>query len=205
MQENRSEERTTQQSADSTLWTAETLRQSIPSGGPPAATKGEERLSVFWRLCGATLLSITALGGITLCQHFNSSLSDLRKDLSHVSENLSKDLGRVHETQADLLKKEEFSFRLKTVWDALKELQEDKASLWALKERAAVTEQRQRADEEERKELVREVQKLRELKAAQDQRKELLDELQRLRERLAVVEGRQVPPSPTKTATQPDE
>jgi hypothetical protein len=54
-----------------------------------------------------------------------------------------------------------------------------------------MTDQRLKTDEDEHKELVREIQRLRELKAGQDGRTEIVGELQRLRERLAVVEGRQ--------------
>jgi hypothetical protein len=45
--------------------------------------------------------------------------------------------------------------------------------------------------ESERKELVRELQHLRELKAIEDDRKDLVRELQRLRERSAALEGKQ--------------
>ena len=104
---------------------------------------------------------------------------------------LRKELSRVNETNADLLKKEEFSFRMKSVWDGMKELREGLSSIAGLKERAVLTDQRLKTNEEEQKELVREIQRLRELKAGQDGRIELVGELQRLRERLAAVEGRQ--------------
>jgi hypothetical protein len=98
---------------------------------------------------GGSLLSIAALIVITLCQHFNSSLGELRSDLGHLNEDLRKELGRLNETDADLLKKEEFSFRMKSVWDGMKELREGLASIAALKERAALADQRLKIDEDD--------------------------------------------------------
>jgi predicted nucleic acid-binding Zn-ribbon protein len=50
------------------------------------------------------------------------------------------------------------------------------------------------------KELVRELQHLRELKAIEDDRKDLVRELQRLRERLAALEGKQAGGTTVRTA-----
>src|SRR5260370_38848643 len=85
MAENRSEQRTPQPSVGAPLLAAETLRSAAAAGETATAAKGEERVSVFWRVFGATLLSIAALVGITLCQHFNSSLSELRSDPGHLN------------------------------------------------------------------------------------------------------------------------
>lgn len=191
MPENRNEQRAAQPSAVATLLAAETLRSTTTAGEPAVAAKSEERVSVFWRIFGATLLSIAALVVLTLCQHFNSSLNELRSDLGHVNEDLRKELGRVNEAHAELLKKEEFSFRMKSVWDGMKELREGLTNIAALKERAAITDQRLKTDEDEQKALAHEIQRLRELRAGQDGRTEMVGELQRLRERLAGVEGRQ--------------
>ncbi len=195
MAENRNEQRALQSSDGATFLAAETLRSATAACEAAGAAQSEDRVSVFWRVFGATLLSIVALVIITLCQHFNSSLSELRSDLGHLNEDLRKELSRVNETNADLLKKEEFSFRMKSVWDGMKELREGLASIAGLKERATTTDQRLKTEEEEHKELVREIQRLRELKAGQDGRIEMVGELQRLRERLAAVEGRQALPT----------
>ena len=114
---------------------------------------------------------------------------------------LRKDLGRLNEGQADLVKKDDLGSRMKSVWDSLKELRADNAGLSALKERSAMLEQQVRAGDQERKEIVREFQRLREVRAVEEERRELARELQRLRERLAVMEGRQAAPS---TSAKPD-
>jgi hypothetical protein len=165
----------------------ETLRSSASSQEPDQKEGGVRAL---WKVFGGTLLSIAALAIITLCQHFNGRLNALQTDIEYQTNDLRKELGRLCETQTDLLKKDEFGTRLKTVWDELKDLRENAASLAVLKERVALTEQQLRLADEERKDLLREVRQLREQRAADDERRGLVRELQALRERLAVLEGR---------------
>jgi hypothetical protein len=167
----------------------ETLRNCASADVSPSREEGPR---VFWKVFGGTLLSIAALAVITLCQHFNGRLSALQADSSYQNTDLRKDLGRLAESQAELLKKEEFNTRLKSIWDGMKELRDTAASLAALKERAALTEQQVRLAEEEHKELVRQVHQLRQQRAADQARRELLREVQGLRERLATMEGRQL-------------
>jgi hypothetical protein len=180
---------------------AETLRNSTA----PSAVRGEDRVPIFWKVFGGTLVSIAALVVITLCQHFNASLTELRGDLQHLCTDLRKDLGRLSESYGELVKKDEFGTRLKSVWDSIKELQDGKAALLALKEKAALMDQQFQAGEAERKELVRELQRLRQAQAVEEDRKALVRELQRLRERLAVVEGRERVPHSSKSSVPGDE
>lgn len=169
---------------------AETLRDSVPNRAArkpkKKPTDAEERVSVFWRIFGGTLLSIAALVVLTICQHFNNVLNELRgdlgrlndelrKDMSHLDADLRKDLGRLNEVQGEGVKKEEFNSRLKSVWDGMKEVQVLSTAVTALKERDMIREQHLR-EENDRKELVR--------------------ELQLLRERLANLEGKQAGGNP---------
>jgi len=143
-----------------TLLAAETLRsassQALLAAAPP---KGEERIGVFWRVFGGTLLSIVALVIVTAWQQFSSTLNELRAGLSRVSE-----------SQADLVKKDEFNTRLTSLWNTSKELQVANAVNAGTKDRVAALEQQLHACNDERKELA----------------KQLLD----VRERLAALEGR---------------
>jgi CII-binding regulator of phage lambda lysogenization HflD len=154
-----------------TVLAAETLRHASSPVVAPEPAKGEERLSVFWRVFGGTLLSITALVCITVYQQFNGSLNELRHGLN-----------ALHETRADLVKKDEFSSRMTSVWNGIKELQAAHAAAAAAKERITLLEQQLKASEEDRKELTR--------------------EFQRLRERLAALEGRQAAGTATKASLQ---
>src|SRR5262249_49703584 len=151
---------------------AEALRNSSPPAPDtaPPPTKHEERMPLFWRVFGGTLLSIAALVILTLCQHFNNSLNELRgelstlndrlrKDMGHINADLRKDLNHINETHGDLVRKEEFNSRLKSVWDSVKELRELQVTVSGLKERAMLRDQEVKT-EAERKELVLELQRL---------------------------------------------
>jgi hypothetical protein len=133
---------------------AESLRNVVDSQAQ-GKLKPEDRVSVFWRVFGGTLLSITALIGITLYQQFSNSISELRTSLS-----------RLTESRADFVKVEDCNTRFTAVWSNMKELQAANAAVLALKERSALLEQQVKASEEERKELTRELQLLRERQAA---------------------------------------
>ncbi len=178
---------------------SEVLRDSIPirpADKPEKAAGGEDRMPLFWRVFGGTILSILALAVITVCQYFNGVLGSLRsdmgrlneeirKEMSHLDTDLRKDLGRLNEAQGAVVKVEDFNSRLRSVWDSIKELQTLSATVSALKERDMLREQHLR-EENERKELVR--------------------ELQLLRERLATLEGKQAAKdAPVKTAANPDD
>jgi hypothetical protein len=134
-----------------TVLSAETLRNASPPYLPAEPPKGEERVSVFWRIFGGTLLSIAALVVITVYQQFTNGLRDLRSEVN-----------RLTETRAELVKKDEFNTRNTSLWNSIKELQTANAAVTALKERAELRDQQLKAEAEARKELARELQLLRE-------------------------------------------
>ena len=138
----------------------ETLRNGASQDNAAPAPKGDEKISVFWRVFGGTILSIVALVVVTVYQQFSGALGELRSDMV-----------RANEARAELLKKDEFNSRMTSVWNSMKEVQNGQAAVTALRERAALLEQQ--------------------LKTAEDERKELTRQLQQLRERVAAVEGRQ--------------
>ncbi len=118
---------------------------------PLASAKGEERISVFWRVFGGTLLSIAALVCITLYQQFTSSISELRNNIN-----------ALHESRGDLVKMEDFNSRTTALWGAVKEMQTTSAAVSALKERSVLMEQLLKQSEEDGKSLCRELQQVRE-------------------------------------------
>ena len=174
----------------------------------PVAHSGhtEERLSIFWRVFGGTILSIFALVAVTLYNNQTNTINELRAEIS-----------RCNEARSDLVKKEEFNSRTQTIWDRLQALQELKATVAGLKEQVSVVgdkqgdvktvreqmmavESRLKAAEDdhkavakaeltitalEQKNMAREAQ----LKSADDERKEMAKQIAELRERLAKVEG----------------
>src|SRR5262249_50369147 len=206
LDENRSQQRSPQGTPEGTIWVSETLRNGATAGAGAAPEKEkEEKVSVFWRVFGGTILSLVALAVVTLYNQTSSSIHDVRTELGYLNKDLRKDMTRLSEGHADLVKKDEFSTRMRSVWDNMKELRSDNTVVTALKERTAALEQQIRAADEDRKELVRELQKLREARGADEERKELVRELQRLRERLALVEGKQPAGAPVKPAVHKDQ
>jgi hypothetical protein len=157
-----------------TILAAEALRGAAagPRPADPAPAKGEERLSLFWRVFGGTLLSIAALVVVTLYQQFASSINDLRHDIA-----------RLNEADANLVKKDEFNARTSSLWSGLNDAKGANAGLAAVREKQTLQEQQ--------------------LKQAEDERKELLRTVQTLRDRVTTLEARQGRAKPTKT-TGPD-
>jgi hypothetical protein len=128
------------------ILTNEALRQGEPAAAVPP--KPEEKISLFWRVFGGTLLSIAALVLMTVYQQIANSLHDLRGDLNHV-----------RELQVDMVKKDDLNSRATSIWNSLKEVTNDVPSL---KTRTALLESQLAVAEKERKDLCREVQALRE-------------------------------------------
>jgi len=139
-------------SQTATLVAAETLRNADAQGRLAASPpKGEERIGVFWRVFGGTLLSIVALVCVTVYQQFTSVLNELRSDVN-----------RLNESRADLLKKDEFNSRMTSVWAGMKDLQAGGAAVTAARERLGLLEQQLKASEDERKEATRQLEEVRE-------------------------------------------
>jgi DNA repair exonuclease SbcCD ATPase subunit len=107
------------------LAAAETARSAA---NPPAdrPRPDEEKMSVFWRVFGGTILSIVALVAITLYNNLNGSITDLRQELS-----------REREARAGLIKKDDVDTRVKNQWDRIRVVEGYKAEIEGVRERAA--------------------------------------------------------------------
>jgi hypothetical protein len=115
------------QELNATLAAGETLRSAAnPARGDDK--KDEEKMSVFWRVFGGTILSIVALVAITLYNNLSGSISELRNELS-----------REREARAALAKKEDLDTRSKSQWERIRVIEGYKADIEGLKERAATT------------------------------------------------------------------
>jgi DNA repair exonuclease SbcCD ATPase subunit len=168
---------------------AEVLHQAA-GAVRPAPEEDEKRLSVFWRVFGGTILSIAALVAVTVYQQLGNTLNDLRGELSHLNEDLRKEMNRLSENQGELVPKEDFAGKQRYISDTLKELQSDRSAMTALKERSAVLMDLYKTNEEDQKELRRTLEHLHEQKASEEERRQLVQELQALRQRLATLEGK---------------
>lgn len=208
MGENRNEQRSPQSGQISTSVMAESLRSADSAHAPVADSRSEERISIFWRIFGGTILSIVALVTVTLYQQLVGNLGELRNELNHLNEN-----------RTELARKEEVDNRLLRVWTSIKELQALEGSINTMKERSCVRDQQVKEEQQRAAAELKELQALREtvtyLKERallhdqrmkeEEERKELVHELQNLRERLANLEGRQRQPSSIQNAVHKDE
>ncbi|MFO0852231.1 MAG: hypothetical protein U0871_27255 [Gemmataceae bacterium] len=93
--------------------------------------KDEEKMSLFWRVFGGTILSIVALVCITLFNNLMSSISELRADVTKANEarnaavvELRTELAKSSEARSDLVRKDEFNTRMTSAWDRVQGLQQ---------------------------------------------------------------------------------
>lgn len=172
---------------------AETLRPKAADAGKP-----DEKISVFWRVFGGTILSITALVVIQAYQSISGNVHELRNDQT-----------RMREQAADFVKKDELSNRTTSLWNRMQELQNLNAAVSVAGNRLSGFEQQLAAGERDRKEIQNALGALhalrekdaaleKQLRDAETERKELARELQQLRERLAKFEGSQSTAKPPK-------
>lgn len=202
---------------------SETARNAAnrPLKADTAAKSGEEKVSVFWRIFGGTILSIAALVVITAYQSVTSSIHELR---------LAVAAG--NEARAELVKKEEHQSSRTKLWDRMQEMQKEVGSVQApvnqLRDRVALLEDANKTTNGDRREThelhatikerltqfesrlngstmtQKDVQMLQtvlsalqekttvreqQIKQMEEERKEMLKEIQALRERLVKVEA----------------
>jgi hypothetical protein len=113
-----------------------------------APARGEDKISMFWRVFGGTLLSIAALVVMTVYQQFSASISELRSAVA-----------RVNETHADMVKKDDLNIRTSKIWDTLTKITTE---LPAMKTHDDILDGQFKSAEQERKELVAKIQVLNE-------------------------------------------
>ena len=130
---------------------AETLRSGDSPPKRKDGEKAEERISVFWRVFGGTILSITALSVITAYQNLAGGIHDVRVEV-----------GNLRAAGGDYVKKDEFNTRTTSIWNGIKETQAITPSVTVLNNKASMLETHLAAAEAERRELCRELLQLRE-------------------------------------------
>jgi uncharacterized protein (DUF3084 family) len=116
----------TEERPDGAAAAVETARSitSVPLGAPKEEKKDEEKVSMFWRVFGGTILSIVALVSITLFNNLQGSITDLRNELS-----------REREARSGLAKKDEMDTRMKTQYDRIRGVEGFKTDIETMKER----------------------------------------------------------------------
>jgi hypothetical protein len=132
---------------------------------------GKGRRTLLWGISGGTLLSVLGFVAMFLYQEYSESLTELRRDLKHFNQ-----------TSAEYVRKDELQGRTTALWTRLRELKAGNAE--GVKDLHALALANGARDTK-----VAELE--RQLKVLEEERREMGRELQRLRERLARVEGHQ--------------
>jgi hypothetical protein len=130
---------------------AETLRTGDTPVGRKDGEKTEEKISIFWRVFGGTILSITALSVISAYQSLATGIHDVRLEL-----------GNQQKSSADFIKKDEFNSSKTSLWTGIREAQAVAPTVTILNNRTMTLENQLVAADHERKELCRELLQLRE-------------------------------------------
>lgn len=194
-------------------------------GGHPEK-KDEEKLSIYWRVFGGTVLSIVALVAVTLYNNVTTNISELRAEVNRANEarataaaELRAELARANETRADLVRKDEFSARMTSNWDRVQALQQQnnaqnatltslKTELDGVKERFAAATGDFKASRDDIQKLKQEAERNQaydherrdrrdtQYKQIDETLKELAKGLQDCREKLARLEGQYTPVGP---------
>jgi septal ring factor EnvC (AmiA/AmiB activator) len=142
-------QRKSSDSFDETPVKEEVLRLAVP---PPLVHHGlptdrdDQKISIFWRVFGGTLLSIVALLVVTAYQQVSGAIADLRGSIS-----------RIQEGQAEFVKKDDVNNRTTGLWTALREVN---GQVPEMKTRTSQLEARLQAAEQDRKDLAEKVSRL---------------------------------------------
>jgi hypothetical protein len=128
--------------------------------------KPEEQMPIFWKLCSAALVSVTALIAVTLYNQLNTHSSQLRSDLGQLRNEITQ-------LRNDLVPKDDYSARNERVVNSIKAVQAShKGALDTWRESSLA----QRSTESDLRLQIRELER----------------ELQRMRERLSALEQREL-------------
>ena len=107
---------------DDTALVAQTFRAAADAAQSPSDARSEkkaddEKMSLFWRVFGGTILSICALVAITLFNNLSSTITELRAEINKANEARAL-------ADATMVRKEEFQSRMTSSWDRVQSLQQ---------------------------------------------------------------------------------
>jgi hypothetical protein len=155
----------------------------------PVPRSAASSSSLVLKVAGALLLVAAAAVAVCAYREFNREILGLRANLARLDNDLRKDMARLSQTNLDMLKKEEYATRLRYVWDAFKDLRDDKLTLVALKERTDLLANLYQASVTERKESLAEVRGLRQQGSSSSDQAELKRQIRELRRRISELES----------------
>lgn len=169
--------------------TATPTPTAAPEPPPPDAPAAKpDHKGLIWRALGGAVVAAIIFLGVAVYQQLQAQLRELRGELGSISKDARRDLAALGERHAGLTKRADHDARVRLIWDAVKELRNDRSDLGRLKERCGLLLDLYKAGEDERRALVGDVRRLSEKKAGDDGQA-LVREIRALRERIAQLEG----------------
>lgn len=104
--------------------TAEMQALQVAAASPVAVKKSdEEKVSIFWRVFGGAIISVTAFAGFTLYNTISSSISELRMENSKLKEDVATFRTRADENRREIDSLKERMSKYRTEMDAAKKEQ----------------------------------------------------------------------------------
>jgi len=106
------------------LAAAETMRTAVQAAHDKGETskRDEEKLSIFWRVFGGTILSIIALMVINLFNNLYGTIGELRAEIN-----------KEREARSELVKKDEFNTRITSQYERIRAAESMQNTLAALR------------------------------------------------------------------------
>lgn len=169
----------------------EFLRSSAECGAKAAEpAEKDDKMPLFWRVFGGTVLSIASLVVMTAYSGFTGGMAEAKGDVAQLGQEIRKEITRLGEVRSELIEKDDFNTKMASAWRNLDELKDDHAQLVELRERCRELVAAFKDGEKQRRALERDIQSAREDQAAERERRGLVEELGKLRERLASLEAK---------------
>jgi hypothetical protein len=159
---------------------------AAPEEAEAPVTRPESK-ALIWRVLGGVTGAAIVFMAVTIYQQLQAQLIDLRSQLGALGKETRRELSTMGERHGGLTKRADHDGRVRLIWDALKDLRNDRSDLGRLKERCGLLLDLYKAGEDERRQLLADVRKLSEKKPGDSQA--LVRELRTLRERIAQLES----------------
>ena len=100
----------------------------------PMMDKPEDRMSLFWRVFGGTILSVAALIGVTLYNNLNSTISEIRADSTRTINELRARIDAQNDSRGDLMRRADLEKALTALSARLDAMDKLSSTIAAIKE-----------------------------------------------------------------------
>lgn len=106
----------------------------VESPHPRPAEKGEERISLFWRVFGGTILSVVALIALTLYNNLYSTISEVRAESTRTITELRTRIDAQNDSRGDLMRRTDLEKSLTALTTRIDAMDKLSTTITALRE-----------------------------------------------------------------------